>query len=874
MEDGSGTGVLQEELPDIGETLRAAIDAVPAMISAKDRDSRYIFMNRWQADIYGVTPSEAVGRTAAELIDGEYGARTRERDLQVISSGAPLPYFEEEFPGKGKHACTMLTTKVPLLDRAGRVAGVVTASLDITKRKETEAALKASEARTKQAITILTSAIESMNDGFILLDGSDRFVMCNKRYREYYPEIEDLLVRGMPLERIMVAYSERSGLHSNPEEFLDTRRRAWKAGHSVVESTPQGRWIETRDKAADGGYWVGICIDVTERKRTEQALWDSEERYRSLFEAAPISLWEQDWSELKDFVEQTEKRSGESFASLLDKQPELLGSAMAHIRILTVNEATATLFGSKSKQRILLRFMQQGATSPHWVIRQQLLGLLRGQWRVTSEYEDLRDNGESCHIRATLEMPKKHRKDWKRVLTAAADITEARALSQQLEYQATHDALTGLVNRREFEARLEQMLRSADVDRSEHAVCYLDLDQFKVINDTCGHAAGDELLRSLGKILARRVRSTDTLARLGGDEFGVLLEHCMPQKALQIARALRNAIDEFQFVWGEQRFSIGVSIGLVPIRGHGATIKDVLSAADAACYAAKDQGRNRIQMYHEENVELARRQGEMAWVARIQRAIEQRRFVLARQPIVAASRSEQAVGSYYELLVRMTDEEGELVLPEDFLAAAERYNLSTKIDRWVVTTAFRMLAHQRHQMDGLYLCSINLSGLSLLEVEFLDFVADQFAEFEIPADKICFEITETAVITNLSSAMRFIERLRNLGCSFALDDFGSGLSSFAYLKNLPVDYLKIDGVFVRNVLEDPIDRAMVKSINDIGHVMGKKTIAEFVEDQKTLDLLKDIGVDYFQGYATGEPQLLNPFADTKDDRATPLRDQG
>jgi diguanylate cyclase (GGDEF)-like protein len=386
-------------------------------------------------------------------------------------------------------------------------------------------------------------------------------------------------------------------------------------------------------------------------------------------------------------------------------------------------------------------------------------------------------------------------------------------------------------------------------------VCYLDLDQFKIINDTCGHVAGDELLKRLGRVLAQQVRRQDTLARLGGDEFGVLLEHCSMHVAERVANALRRTIEDFRFAWEKQVFGIGVSIGVVPIQGLGQSVSSILSAADAACYAAKDRGRNRIHIYHEGDVELARRHGEMRWVNRIQTALEENRFELARQPIVSLSTTAGA-DTHYELLLRMRDEDGNIVLPEAFLPAAERYNLSVKLDRWVVREAFRLLTRDPDHLEQLFLCSINLSGVSLADEDFLIFVTTELASTGLPPGKVCFEITETAAIANLPGAMRFIEVLRRIGCRFALDDFGSGLSSFAYLKSLPVDFLKIDGVFVKDIAEDPIDRELVRSINEIGHVMGKRTIAEFVESQEILTALNEIGVDYAQGFELGKPELL------------------
>lgn len=445
------------------------------------------------------------------------------------------------------------------------------------------------------------------------------------------------------------------------------------------------------------------------------------------------------------------------------------------------------------------------------------------------------------------------------------DVTEAHVLSEQLSYHATHDVLTGLVNRNEFEhrlhrvleaVRLRRVLETVGADEPEHVLCYLDLDQFKLINDTCGHIAGDELLRQVAKALLENVRAGDTIARLGGDEFGVLMEHCSLTQAEEVANNLRTAVQEFQFVWEEKRFGVGVSIGLVSLSDMSESISSVLSAADSACYAAKDQGRNRVHIYHDDDEDLARRYGEMQWVERINRALEEERFHLYKQPIIPISGSKDE-GAYYELLLRMEDEHGHIVPPGAFLPAAERYNLATKLDRWVVQTALRWLTQHQDHLADLYQCSINLSGHSLGDEDFLAFVTRQFRETDVPPDKLCFEVTETAAIANLVSATRFIRSLKELGCRFSLDDFGSGLSSFAYLKNLPVDVLKIDGMFVKDIVSDPIDLAMVRSINEIGQVMGKKTIAEFVEDEGILEKLRETGVDYAQGFCVGVPYPID-----------------
>jgi diguanylate cyclase (GGDEF)-like protein/PAS domain S-box-containing protein len=438
------------------------------------------------------------------------------------------------------------------------------------------------------------------------------------------------------------------------------------------------------------------------------------------------------------------------------------------------------------------------------------------------------------------------------------DVTEARDMAQRMNWQATHDSLTGLINRSEFERRLDDLLASAQIRHKQHALLYMDLDQFKIVNDTCGHVAGDELLKQLSFILDGQVRESDTLARLGGDEFGVLLAGCPMDRAEEIANGLRQSVKEFRFVWEDKSFELGISIGLVEINEHSHDLSSILSSADVACYAAKDLGRNRIHVYQPDDAELQQRHSEMQWVSRINEALADDRLQLYCQQIRPVAH-DNADYCHVEILVRMLDADGKLVPPGLFIPAAERYNLMADIDRWVVSHTIAAIAGYQTACDGdtgLDTVAINLSGNSFSDENFLAFVRQQLLIHGVRPGLICFEITETAAITNLTRANHFIREMQKIGCRFALDDFGSGLSSFAYLKNLPVDYLKIDGSFVKDLVHDPIDRAMVRSINELGHVMGIKTIAEFVENDAILAHLKDIGVDYAQGYGIDMPVPL------------------
>ena len=449
------------------------------------------------------------------------------------------------------------------------------------------------------------------------------------------------------------------------------------------------------------------------------------------------------------------------------------------------------------------------------------------------------------------------------------DVSHERKLSKQLSWNATHDALTGLINRREFETAIAAALHSAKHDGHVHALLYLDLDQFKVVNDTCGHSAGDLLLQLLAKLLPAQMRDSDILARLGGDELGVLLPHCPHERALHIADSLRLSIKNFRFVWANNSFELGVSIGMVEINDNSKSTTELLIAADQACYQAKEGGRNRVHRYQESDVRRAQRHGEMLWVSRLNDAFARQAFRLYAQPIVHLNGRPEP---HDEVLIRIENSEGGLILPGAFIPAAERYDLMTTIDRWVISAVCRHLQSVRDSLPPELACidgqrpapaqySINLSGTSLGDEGLHDYIIEQFLEHAIAPEQICFEITETAVIANLPKAQTFMSRLQALGCRFSLDDFGSGLSSFAYLKALPVDFLKIDGVFIRDIASNAINRALVKAINEVGHVMGIATVAEYVEDAPTLAVVRDIGIDYAQGYAVGALRPLTAGSD-------------
>ncbi len=431
-------------------------------------------------------------------------------------------------------------------------------------------------------------------------------------------------------------------------------------------------------------------------------------------------------------------------------------------------------------------------------------------------------------------------------------IHNVRMVNKQITYQATHDDLTGLVNRYEFENRVQTALQHSKVDNSQHALLFMDLDQFKIVNDSCGHLAGDRLLQRIPELIYSCIRRHDTLARLGGDEFGVLLENCDIHQAVLAAEEIREKILNFQFLWKDKKFSIGISIGITAINHSTSDIQHAFSSADAACYIAKENGRNLVHIFNENDDNLIKQHNYFQWFSELTETSDTHNFQLYFQPIVPLQESIATSGSYYEVLLRYVDDKGNIHSPDKFLPAAERFGKMQLLDRWVIKNALRIFSENKSHVRNSKL-SINLSGRSMSSETLPDYIQKQINTFKLKPHQICFEITETEVIASMDIAIALMKKIKALGCQFSLDDFGSGLSSFCYLKNLPVDILKIDGAFVKNIPHDPINRALIESIHNIGKIMNMKTVAECVESREIIEVLKKVGVDYVQGYAVSKP---------------------
>lgn len=714
---------------------------------------------------------------------------------------------------------------VAVHDDAGHPVRAAGTTLDITARRRAELEARVGQKRTQQVL-----------DRVIALAG-----MMTPDGRLFEANESALAAAGAAAESPIGALFEDTFWFNYSTESVDTIRRA----RETAASGQKVRFDHTI-RVGDGGFRVidlsinplfddngtvelliPSAVDITKRKQAEERLYQAKELAEITLRSIGDGVIRTDANGIIDAINPV----AEELTGYRD------GSAVG----LPIT-AVFNIFNEHSRQPVespLDRCLREGV----------IVGLANHTILIREDGTEISIDDSAAPIRTA---------DGEIVgaVLIFRDVTQERKLVERVKRQASYDSLTNLPNRREFEHRLQLMLDSAVNRRAEHAVCFLDLDQFKLINDTCGHSAGDALLAQLSATLSTKVRQRDTLARLGGDEFGLLLGECPLGRAVEIALDIKNAVQAFRFAWEDHVFNIGVSIGLTQVTRESGDIATIMSTADTACYMAKEKGRNQIHVHDTNDNELAAYQTEMRWVNRIQEALIENRLELYAQEIVSV-RAETSQQKHLEILLRLRDQDGTVHVPGAFLPAAERYSEIGKIDRWVFEHVYDVLA--TNSANDVAICNVNISGASMGNSEFLDDVIKRIQSGPVDPGRLCFEITETTAISNLQAAQSFLSALRAAGCRFALDDFGSGVSSMNYLKNLAVDVIKIDGSFVRDMATDPIDHAMVEAIQRVANLMHIETVAEHVEDRATVKALRKIGIDYAQGYLFGKPRPLAEF---------------
>ncbi|HEX3849209.1 MAG TPA: EAL domain-containing protein [Steroidobacteraceae bacterium] len=834
---------LEESLESICDLMERAIPDSLLAISLLDRRRGVL--------VHGVAPR--VPRELAAAMDGIPPAPGYGSCAAAVHLGRPIAAADIEtdvhwdfrrpaLREAGLRACW----STPILASDGEIVG----TLAVYRRRPGSPSARDEELISKMA-PIAGIAIERRAGEDALRDSERKFRGLFESMMEgvYQTSRDGCILVVNPAFVNLMGYSSAQELYDQPAKSLywnpadrDTFQRRMESegelrNQEYALRRKDGSMVVVLDSSRvvldTGGRIVGYegtLTDITERKRAETAVFQAKERAQVTLQSIGDAVITTDSEGRIDYMNPV----AESLTGWESReaQSHFIGEVMS-----VVDESTGA--ATESPITRCLREGQMLGLSEHTVV----LNRRRQELAIQDSAAPIRDR-EGNLIGAVM---------------VFRDASRERRLHRALHYQASHDALTGLINRREFENRLTAAVEAArQRPDARHVLLYLDLDQFKLVNDTCGHPAGDQLLKQITGVLQSRLRSGDTLARLGGDEFGILLQSCALDQALRVADGLRQSIRDFRFMWQESALQVGVSIGIVEITLETQNVASVMSAADVACYSAKDLGRDRIQLYKPD--EVHERHREMHWVSKLARACDESRFELYFQPIVptGAYRRENE-REHFELMLRLRDDHGGLVAPAEFIPAAERYNVMPSIDRWVVRQALDRLVHRSGLGMKPFTIAVNLSGTSLNDERFLEYLIAELSTQDLAPGAVCFEITETAAISNLVSVVFFMRELRARGCHFALDDFGNGLSSFMYLKTLPVDYLKIDGQFVENVTRDRIDRSMVEAISQVGRTMGIETIAEKVESQEVLDELARLGIGYAQGIHIAPPRTAREF---------------
>jgi len=806
------------------------IEQSEGLICTHDQEGTLLSVNQATSSALGYQPEDMVGRPLSEFMSG------RTKNL----FGIYLKAIWEQGKGAGhlELVCAngdrqVWSFKNKLYTPASGEAYVIGHAQDVTESVRLERWLR--------------ETIDLLPAEFSRFDPAGKLVLMNDRFGTSGAEIE----LGLPYERVLAAQAG----HNPAVDWVDEMLEGLEHRESLVSDQRRSdtQWVSVHAQRSVDGSIVQIGTDISHSKQLEHELRDAERQ----LEARVIARTEELQASQAD-LSQSEARLTDYAKTAADYYWEL-DANLVYRHILGRFEELTGLSSNRAVGTCIADLWQGHVVDPEELERKLRKTVMLGRSFTDAELRWQHPDGGERVMHISGQPFYSHAGEVIGYRGSGHDVTELTHLAERLEFEANHDALTGLYNRREFERTLSSALEASRVSKSEHVLGYVDLDRFKIINDTCGHMAGDELLRQLGTLMQSTLDGAHTVARLGGDEFGVLLNNCSLERGKAKADILLRAIESFRFSWDDQQFAVGASIGLVPVTAESGGLANILQSADVACYAAKSNGRNRVVVHEQGDNLSAERREEVKLISQVVAAIDRDELLLTVQPIMPSDLSGNLY-DHFEILVAMTGSDGEILRAGKFMELSERYGLAVRIDQWVVGGTLDWLAAHPEVTEEPIMCAINLSGASLGDPSMAEFVKSKLQSSGVDASKLCFEITETSAISNWQQALTLINMIREFGCQFALDDFGTGLSSFAYLKKLPVDIVKIDGAFVTGIVADATNMAIVKSICEVARSTGKKTIAEFVDNTETAALLASIGVDYVQGYGIGFPQPIDVLA--------------